>query len=73
MTKNGYKRIWVSYIKGGNIFTATWSVFLFLPWCSRFAFRLYIGWKLKGNTDPIDDRASIAFSMWPFMGTKYEK
>lgn len=63
-------RQYTGYIKGGNIFTTTWSFFYQKQWCSKFSFRLYAGWKLKGepqNTNE-EDRAMLAISINPFWG-----
>lgn len=45
---------------------ATWSLFYCKKYCKWFRFRLYIGWKLKSCTKPVDQRAMLAISINPF-------
>ena len=58
--------LWISYIKGGNILTATWSLCLVHQYCKWFCIRIYIGWKLVNCTEPYDTRAMLAFHFNPF-------
>lgn len=45
---------------------ATWSLFYCKKYCKWFRFRLYIGWKLKSCTKPVNQRAMLAISINPF-------
>lgn len=63
---NGSRRLWISYIIGENIWTTTWCIYVFWPWCRWFAVRSYLGWKLMGNIEPYNMRASIAVFFSPF-------
>lgn len=63
---DGEKETWISYIRGGNIITKTWAFYIVRPWCKYFALRIYLGWKLKNDTEPYNMRAMIAAHFNPF-------
>jgi hypothetical protein len=63
---DGSRRLWISYVSGGNLWNITWCIYIFWPWCRWFAVRAYLGWKLMGNVEPYEMRAPIAVFFSPF-------
>ena len=66
-TKEPNNEIFVAYETGKNIFTASWSAFIYKQYCKWFCLRVYLGWKLKGLSS---GRHMLAFSVNPFRRAK---
>ena len=62
------KEIWISYVRGQNIWNTTWCLYYCVKYCPWFRLRIYLGWKMKGDSIGTNRniKSMIAFCVWPF-------